>query len=83
MHASHARPGGRLIYLRRSNGQSQVTVLGQTWSLNEVWPHRLVRVEVDLDNDKIRFFRLRRREPSTQPQILKVDYRLPNRGFQE
>jgi hypothetical protein len=77
------RPGGRLVYLRRSNGQSQVTVLGQTWSLNEVWPHRLVRVEVDLDNDKIRFFRLRRREPSSQPQILEVDYRLPNRGFQE
>jgi putative transposase len=77
------RPGGRLVYLRRSNGESQVTVLGQTWSLAEVWPHRLVRVEVDLDNDKIHFFRLRRRDPSNQPQILEVDYRLPNRGFEE
>jgi hypothetical protein len=77
------RPGGRLVYLRRSDGQSQVTVLGQTWSLGETWPHRLVRVEVDLDNDQIRFFRLRRREPSSQPQILEVDYRLPNRGFEE
>lgn len=77
------RPGGRLVYLRRSNGDSQVTVLGQTWPLREVWPHRLVRVEVDLDHDKIRFFRLRRREPACQPQILEVDYRLPDRGFQE
>ena len=77
------RPGGRLVYLRRSNGESQVTVFGQTWSLGEAWPHRLVRAEVDLGNDKIRFFRLRRRDPGSQPQILEVNYRLPNRGFVE
>lgn len=77
------RPAGRVIYLRRSNGQSQVTVLGRAWQLLEVWPHRLVRAEVDLDEDKVRFIRLRRREPGSQPQILEVDYRLPNRGFQE
>ena len=58
-------------------------MFGRTWSLAEVWPHRLVRAEVDLDKDKIRFFRLRRWEPDSQPQILEVDYRLPNRGFQE
>lgn len=77
------RPSGRVIYLRRSNGQSAVTVLGQPWQLLEIWPHRLVRAEVDLNTDKVRFFRLRRREPGSQPQILEVDYRLPNRGFQE
>jgi putative transposase len=77
------RPTGRLAYLRRSNGHSEVTLFGRTWSLPEVWPHRLVRAEVDLDKDKIRFSRLRRREPGSQPQILEVDYRLPNRGFQE
>jgi hypothetical protein len=77
------RPSGRLVYLRRSNGQSEVTLFGHSWSLGEVWPHRLVRAEVDLINDKIRFFRLRRRDPGSQPQILEVDYRLPNRGFQE
>ena len=58
-------------------------MFGQTWSLGEVWPHRLVRAEVDLGNDKIRFFRLRRRDPGSQPQILEVNYRLPNRGFEE
>jgi hypothetical protein len=77
------RPTGRVIYLRRSNGHSEVTVLGQTWPLSELWPHRLVRAEVDLANDKVRFFRLRRREPGSQPQVLEVDYRLPNRGLQE
>jgi hypothetical protein len=77
------RPGGRLIYLRRTNGKSEVDLLGQTWPLGQVWPNRLVRCEVDLDKDKIRFFTLRRKEPASQPQILEVDYRLPNRGFQD
>jgi hypothetical protein len=77
------RPHGRLIYLRRSDGLSQVSLLGQTWDLGQVWPHRLVRCEVDLDEDKIRFCTLRRKDPTSQPQILEVDYRLPNRGFQD
>jgi putative transposase len=77
------RPSGRLVYLRRSNPQSEVTLLGQTWPLGQVWPNRLVRCEVDLDKDKIRFFTLRRKDPTSQPGILEVDYRLPNRGFQD
>jgi putative transposase len=77
------RPRGRLVYLRRSNGQSEVTLLGKIWPLGQVWPNRLVRCEVDLDKNKIRFFTLRRKEPTSQPQILEVDYRLANRGFQD
>jgi hypothetical protein len=77
------RPAGRLIYLRRSNAQSEVALLGQAWPLGQTWPHRLVRCEVDLDRDTIRFFTLRRKDPGSQPQILEVDYRLPNRGFQD
>ncbi len=77
------RPGGRLVYLRRSNGVIEVNLLGQTWTLGQVWPNRLVRCEVGLNKDKIRFFTLRRREPTIQPKILEVDYRLPNRGFQD
>jgi putative transposase len=77
------RPSGRLVYLRRSNPQSEVSLLGKTWPLGQTWPNRLVRCEVDLDGEKIRFFTLRRKEPTSQPQILEVDYRLPNRGFQD
>jgi|tagenome__1003787_1003787.scaffolds.fasta_scaffold20698093_1 putative transposase len=77
------RPSGRVVYLRRSNADSAVILLGQTWALGQVWPNRLVRCVVDLDKDKIRFFTLRRKEPSCQPQILEVVYRLPNRGFQD
>jgi putative transposase len=77
------RPRGRLVYLRRSSGLSEVILLGRTWPLGQVWPNRLVRCEVDLDHDKLRFFTLRRKEPTSQPQILEVDYRLPARGFQD
>jgi hypothetical protein len=77
------RPSGRLVYLRRSNPSSEIVLLGKTWPLGQVWPNRLVRCEVDLDRDKIRFFTLRRKEPTSQPQIHEVDYRLPNRGFQD
>jgi hypothetical protein len=77
------RPCGHLVYLRRSSGLSEVTLLGRTWPLGLVWPNRLVRCEVDLDKNEIRFFTLRRKEPTCQPEILKVDYRLPNRGFQD
>ena len=76
------RPRGQVIFLRRSNGLSEMTLLGQSWPLGQVWPNRLVRCEVDLTKDKIRFMTLRRKEPTSQPQILEVDYRLPNRGFQ-
>jgi putative transposase len=77
------RPSGRLVYLRRSNPNSEVPLLGKTWPLGQVWPNRLVRCEVDLENNKIRFFTLRRKDPTSQPQILEVEYRLPNRGFQD
>jgi putative transposase len=77
------RPSGRLVYLRRSNPSSEIALLGKTWPLGQVWPNRLVRCEVDLDKEKIRFCTLRRKDPASQPQILEVDYRLPNRGFQD
>jgi putative transposase len=77
------RPRGRLVYLRRSNPQSEVALLGQTWPLGQAWANRLVRCEIDLNKDKVRFFTLRRKDPTSQPQILEVDYRLPNRGFQD
>ncbi len=77
------RPRGRLVFLRRSNGNSDVTLLGQTWPLGQVWPNRLVRCEAELAKNKLRFSTLRRKDPANQPQILEVDYQLPNRGFQD
>jgi hypothetical protein len=78
-----ARPRGRLVYLRRTGGAGEVTVLGRAWQVSAAWPNRLVRCEVDLDADTVRFFQLRRRAPGDQPQLLEVEYRVPNRGFQD
>jgi hypothetical protein len=78
-----ARPRGRLVYLRRTNAAGEVTLLGQSWAVSATWPNRLVRCDVDLSADKIRFVTLRRREPAAQPCVLEIDYRLPNRGFQD
>jgi putative transposase len=78
-----ATPQGRLIYLRRTDGQGGVEVLGQRWQVSENWPHRLVRVEVDLTGERLRFNTLRRREPKSQPLVLEVPYQLPRRRFQE
>jgi transposase-like protein len=78
-----AKPRGQLIYLRRSDGQGGVEVLGRRWPVSENWPHRLVRVEVDLTGERLRFYTLRRREPTSQPLVLEVAYRLPQRWFQE
>src|SRR5262249_18019968 len=64
-----ARPCGRLIYLRRTDEVRVVEVLGRRWRGSEVWPHRLVRAELDLPRGRIRFFALRRREPSSQPLL--------------
>jgi hypothetical protein len=78
-----APPRGRIVYLRRTDGTGAVELLGQTWRVSEVWPHRLVRAEVDLDRQRLRFFTLRRRQPKDQPLVLEVRYRLPERRFQE
>jgi putative transposase len=78
-----ATPEGRLVYLRRTDGQGGVEVLGQRWQVSENWPHRLVRVEVDLSRERLRFYTLRRRDPKSQPLVLEVPYQLPQRRFHE
>jgi hypothetical protein len=60
-----------------------VEVLGHRWQVSDNWPHRLVRVEVDLTRERLRFYTLRRREPKSQPLLLEVPYHLPQRRFQE
>jgi hypothetical protein len=46
-----------------------VEVLGRSFEVDQHWLHRLVRVEVNLDGDMIRIYRLRRREPEDQPLL--------------
>jgi hypothetical protein len=78
-----AQPRGRIIFLRRTTEQGAVQLLGHTFVVDVLWPHRLVRCEVDLDAEVIRFYRLRRREPADQPLLGEVPYTLPQRRFRE
>lgn len=78
-----AHPRGRLVYLRRSSEHGAVELLGRRFEVDAMWPHRLVRAEVDLDAGSIQFYALRRREPNRQPLLREVAYRLPRRRFSE
>lgn len=74
---------GHVIFLRRTNDRGRASVLGRTFCVDQHWPHRLVRAEVDLDDDVIRFYALRRREPDWQPLLQTVEYHFPRKRFHE
>jgi hypothetical protein len=78
-----AHPQGRLVFLRRSNAQGEVQLLGRTYAVDPLWQHRLVRGEVDLKARRIRFYTLRRRAPGQQPLVHEAAYVLPRRAFSE
>ncbi len=62
--------------MRRTNDRGQVEVLGHTFDVASNWPHRLIRAEVDLAQDCIRFYALRRREPDYQPLLKTITHRI-------
>ena len=74
---------GTLIYLRRTNDQGRVTLLGRTFDVSSNWLHRLVRAEVQLQHGRIRFYALRRRDIQYQPLLYEAPYQLPKRPFKE
>ena len=78
-----ARPRGRIIYVRRTDAAGAVGVLGRSFQGDEHWLNRPVRVEVDLNEDKIRIYRLRRREPVDQPLLKVLEHHLKTREFSE
>ena len=60
---------GTIIFIRRTSETGTVRVLEQTYLADPKWPHRLVRVEVNIATLSLRFFRLRRKAPERQPLI--------------
>jgi putative transposase len=76
-------PQGKIVYLRRTNDQGRVSLLGHSYTVDRHWLHRLVRAEADLDAHKIYFHALRRREPADQPLLREAPYTLPKRRFNE
>jgi len=72
---------GTIIYVRRSNENGDVQLLGKAFSVDEHWLHRLVRCEVDFTHQRIRFYALRRRDPTRQPLLRELPYPRPNKPF--
>lgn len=78
-----AHPEGRIIFLRRTSERGSVSLLGRTFDVDPLWAQRLVRCEVDLHAHAIRFYALRRREPTSQPLLQESPYVLPRKRFHE
>jgi hypothetical protein len=78
-----AHPRGLVIFIRRTSERGTASLLGRSFEIDPRWPHRLVRCELDLDADVIRFVALRRREPSHQPLLGSTPFRFPRRPFHE
>lgn len=74
---------GRIIFLRRTDATGKVYLLGRRFSVSDVWLHRLVRCEIDLDDNKINFFTLRRSKPSDHDLAKTIRYVPPIRPFSE
>jgi len=74
---------GRIIYLRRTDQNGMVSCLGHRWPADPNWPHRLVKVEVDLSAGEVRMYRLRRRTPEDQPLLRRFKYQMPKQRLKE
>jgi hypothetical protein len=74
---------GRVIYIRRTNESGAVSLLGHSFSVGPHWSHRLVRCEVLLDHQCIRFYGLRRVQPDAQPLLRETRHLFPRRRFKE
>ena len=74
---------GQLVYLRRTDAQGCVELLGHTFDVDPLWCHRLVRCVIDLSKKRIHVFRLRRRTPREQPLLTTIPYTPPRKRFKE
>jgi putative transposase len=74
---------GRIIYIRRTDDQGRLSVLGNQIEVSGNWKHRLVRCEIDIDQKQMRFFALRRSDPSKQPLLRQTPYELPRRYLKD
>jgi hypothetical protein len=72
---------GSMIYLRRTDEQGHVHLLGHRIPVDPLCSHRLVRCEIHLDRESIQCFALRRRDPTDQPMLTQLHYRIPQKRF--
>ena len=78
-----APPHGLMIFLRRTTDRGSISMLGESFHVDPLWPHRLVRAEGHLDAGCIRVYALQRRAPEEQPLVREISYRAQARRFQD
>jgi putative transposase len=78
-----AKVKGRIIYIRRTDEQGSVIVLGRKYEVSANWSHRLVRCEVDIEQKEMRFYALRRSDWSNQPLLCQTPYEMPRRYVED
>ena len=64
-----------VIFLRRSDEEGRVTVMGRLYPISSDWQHRLVRVEVNFTSGTMNFFGLRRAAHASQPLLKTEPYK--------
>ena len=74
---------GTVIFIRRTNEQGVVSLLGHTYPVATTWVRRLVRIEVNLSAGRLRLYGLRRRDPQHQPLLKTFPYQTPKKAFHE
>lgn len=74
---------GTVIYIRRTDNKGHVHLLGHDYELSDTWRNRLVRCNIDLKAGRIRFYRLRRRQPDKHPLLKSIAYETPIKRFKE
>ncbi len=67
-------PAGQLVYIRRTSAGGEAFLLGRRWPIDPHWAHRLVRIEIDLDQGALRAYALRRSAPTEQPLLMHMPY---------
>ncbi|MDR2757710.1 MAG: hypothetical protein LBC20_18645, partial [Planctomycetaceae bacterium] len=68
-----------IIFIRRTDDNGQVKIMGHLWQLDENWTLRLIRATVDLKNHVIHFHKLRKKEPQNHISIGSAEYHVPIR----
>lgn len=76
-------PSGRIVFLRRTDDEGRVSFHARQFEVDPRWVRRLVRCDFDIDAGRIRFFGLRRADPTAQPLLGETQYSIPRRMFWE
>lgn len=64
-----AAPADLVVFIRRTDAQGRVYLLGDLIAVAPHWPHRLVRCELHVGQQLLRAFALSRRSPQHQPLL--------------